>query len=212
MDPSWAGQEPPTTIPDSQQGLAPRVSPRTPATTPNETLSDSIAEDPMNNPTTIDDILFSTDPDRPQSPRLSPPLFTPVNERMETEETTSTTTTTSITTATKGEKLLSLEKTKAHLDYAIACQAERQIPKGLRINVRCCALMANLTDVQTQFDRNTNRAQENYVGHLRAHYEALAEQLGQKRSLVTSTMDTLLTQATPQEKHAHQEMTYQAWH
>ena len=171
------------------QGLAPRVSPRTLATTSKETLSDSIAEVLLNNPTTIDDILFSTDPDRPQSHRLSPALFTPVNERMETEETTSTSTTT--TTATTGEKLISLrkefkkvsaslEKTKAYLDFAGACQAERQTPKGLRINVRCSALMVNLTNAQTQFDRTTNRAQENYVGHLRANYEELAEQLGKK--------------------------------
>ena len=59
--------------------------------------------------------------------------------------------------STTGDKLLSLckdfkktsvslIKAKAHLDFASDCSDKGQTPKGLRVNVQCSALLANLTD------------------------------------------------------------------
>ena len=52
---------------------------------------------------------------------------------------------------------LALAKTRAHLDFASVFPERTPTPKGLRINVRCSALLSNLTDVQDQFENNNNK-------------------------------------------------------
>jgi len=98
---------------------------------------------------------------------------------------------------------VSLVKAKAHQDFITACKNNHQTPKGLRVNVKCSALLVDLSDVKEKFIQTTNQAQNSYVDHLETHYDTVVDQLKQKEDLLKSTMETLKTQATAEELEIH---------
>ena len=61
-------------------------------------------------------------------------------------------------------------------------------------------------NVKEKFDTTTKAAEADYVSHLKTHNEAVVEQLSAKQSIIHSTMETLQSQASTEERRAHQEM------
>jgi hypothetical protein len=101
---------------------------------------------------------------------------------------------------------VSLTKAEAHSEFLTACKEQQQTPKGLKVNVRCSAFLADLTNVKTQFVETTKQAEEDYVTHLNGHYDMVVNQLTQKQSILKDTMKSLEQQATREEKKCHQDM------
>jgi len=154
-----------------------------------------------------DDILYTTDPNHEEVSNVE--LFSPEETEHRGDPMEMDTNPTST-----GDKLLSLRKeykktavslvkAKAHQDFITACKNNHQTPKGLRVNVKCSALLADLSDVKEKFIQTTNQAQNSYVDHLETHYDTVVDQLKQKEDLLKSTMETLKTQATAEELETH---------
>ena len=101
---------------------------------------------------------------------------------------------------------VALAKADAHLNFTSSYQNSKKTPKGLRINVRCSAFLADQTNINHQFTETTEKAEQGYIKHLNTHYEKITTQLSQKKSLLQTTMNSLQTQATEQEKTTHLDM------
>jgi hypothetical protein len=126
---------------------------------------------------------------------------------MDTEETTSSTSDRLLSLRKEYKRTsVSLAKATAHLDFVSSCKEREQTPKGLKVNVRCSALMADLTDVKEKFNHTTTLAEGSYVDHLKTHYEEVTTQLQEKKNLISNTMATLQGQATTHENQTHQDM------
>ena len=193
----------------SEQELGPRVEPRPPATKENSLnmdLEDDALLDGIH-----DEFMYQTHQSRKPS-QGSPPLLSSPTSIQATPMDTG-----ACGEPTVGDKLLSLRKelkktavsllkVQAHLDFASACQTQQRTPKGLKINVKCSALLENLTNVKQKFDTTTKAAEADYVSHLKTHNEAVVEQLSAKQSIIHNTMETLQSQASMDERKAHHEM------
>ena len=146
-------------------------------------------------------ILFDTDSERQDTPMAV--LSSPNAEEQHEEATNPRPMDTDNPEPTPrvGDKLLSLRKeykkisvakvkAKSHLDFLSQCRINHQTPKGLQMNMKCSALLADMTDVGDRFQQTTDQAQNSYMDHLQKHYDVVVDQLGQKENLLVNTMDT----------------------
>ena len=97
---------------------------------------------------------------------------------------------------------VSLIKAKAHLGFISSCKSQEKTPRGLKINVKCSAFLADHTNILDQFTKTTSAAEKDYVSDLDSHYKRVVTELTQKQD----TMKTVETQASTEEKEAHQSM------
>ena len=58
---------------------------------------------------------------------------------------------------------VALAKADTHLNFTSSCQNSKKMPKGLRINVRCSAFLADQTDINHQFTETTEKAEQGYI-------------------------------------------------
>ena len=191
------------------QELAPQAIPRSQAT--NQASSISQMDDDALLDNLSDNFLYTMHQSR-QTGQGTPPIFSPSKIR----ETTPMDTGDTGVKSTTGDKLLTLRKdfkktpvslikAKAHLDFASACSDKGQTPKGLRVNVQCSALLADLTD---KFANTTHMAQ----GGLRTTPQNPLWGSGgttggeAKPPHQTTTMQALQQHTTPEEARAHREM------
>jgi hypothetical protein len=98
---------------------------------------------------------------------------------------------------------VALAKARAHLEFISSCKEKQQTPRGLQVNIHCSAFMFDLTSVREQFGQTTKLTEQSYVDHLKSHYDVVVDRLSEKEDLLTNTMATLQTQATPQDLTAH---------
>ena len=61
------------------------------------------------------------------------------------------------------ETYVALTKAKSHLSFVSSCKEKGQAPKGLQVNVRCSAFMADMTNIQKHFTETTKEAETGYV-------------------------------------------------
>ena len=101
---------------------------------------------------------------------------------------------------------VSLIKAKAHLGFISSCKSQEKMPRGLKINVKCSAFLADHTNILDQFTKTTSAAEKDYVSDLDRHYKRVVTELTQKQALLVNTMKTVETQASTEEKEAHQSM------
>ena len=147
--------------------LVSQVNSRPPAT--NENLDDDALLDGLG-----DDFMYRTNQSSPRSqpsPLLSPP--SPTAEARATpmemsEGVDRQTTVGELLTLRKDYKKVSVQllKAESHLEFATVCKQKRATPKGLTINVKCSAHLADLTDVKDKFRDTTKAAQNSFVNHL----------------------------------------------
>ena len=62
------------------------------------------------------------------------------------------------------------------------------------------------TNILDQFTKTNNAAEKDYVSNLDSHYKRVVTELTQKQALLVNTMKTVETQASTEEKEAHQSM------
>lgn len=67
--------------------------------------------------------------------------------------------------------LVAVTKAKSHMSFVAACKAGDQTPKGLHVNVRCSAFLANLMGVKEKFKHTSKQAEHQFISHLDEHYQ-----------------------------------------
>ncbi len=68
----------------------------------------------------------------------------------------------------------------SHLDFIKECNRIHSTPKGLRVNVKCHALLPHYSNVITRFQNNKERAEEGFTTALLEHYQSTSSQLEEK--------------------------------
>ena len=205
----------------NKKGLAPRVQLRPPATTSIFTNLDLEDDDILNN--TSEDSYYEGIANNPLLASPSPPVkekgtpmeTEPIPERRSEEdppdrrsEEDPPDTAGKLLKMKKNYKRISvsLAKAKAHFSFVSACKTEEKTPRGLKINVKCSAFLADHTNIRDEFTKTSNMAEKSYVSDLNGHYSKVVDELAQKQSLLINTMKTLETGATIEEKEAHANM------
>ncbi len=100
----------------------------------------------------------------------------------------------------------SLNKTQSHLEFLKECDQKHNIPKGLQVNVRCNALLADRTDVRERFKGYKDQAEHGYKQALLLHYAKLESQLKKDLETVMKEMEETTRIASRQERDQHLEM------
>lgn len=101
---------------------------------------------------------------------------------------------------------LNLNKTRSHLEFIRACLDKETTPRGLQVNVRCNALLADFTDIKERFAGTKQTAENSYTQALLLHYAKLEMKLKKDAEAVTAEMEATSRTVTPEERQQHQEM------
>jgi len=102
----------------------------------------------------------------------------------------------------------------SHLDFCKHCKDADKIPKGLRVNVQCNALLADYTNVKDKFKQTKTTAEHDFRDSLHDHYEETKQQLERDIKEVEDAIQTTLQRATQAERDEHHrwmDSTKQAW-
>ena len=100
-----------------------------------------------------------------------------------------------------------LVKMHSHLEFIQKCREKASAPKGLRIKVKCNALLADFTDIGHRFKEIKNQAEEDFMEALIQHYELTTSRLETEKSLLISEMDKLCQNChDTQTAEAHQSL------
>ena len=95
----------------------------------------------------------------------------------------------------------------SHLEFIQKCREKASAPKGLRIKVKCNALLADFTDIGHRFKEIKNQAEEDFMEALIQHYELTTSRLETEKSLLISEMDKLCQNChDTQTAEAHQSL------
>ena len=82
-----------------------------------------------------------------------------------------------------------LMRVNSHLDFIRECQQKQLTPKGLRVNVKCNALLKDLTDVGHRFKETTACAEKQYLEALVAHYQTATTKLEEEKQSIEALME-----------------------
>ena len=70
-----------------------------------------------------------------------------------------------------------LVRVSSHLQFIEACSQQDKTSKGLTVNVRCSAYLADYTNVKAKFTETKARAESEFSESLRLHYRTAAQRL-----------------------------------
>ena len=87
---------------------------------------------------------------------------------------------------------VALTKAKAHGAFVASCKEREQTPRGLKVRIRCTAMLPELTEVRENFRKTTGEAESKYVDHLDTHYKSVEEQMTMKQNLLRGHIQTIL--------------------
>ncbi len=96
-----------------------------------------------------------------------------------------------------------LDRAHSHLDFIQGCMDKEKVPRGLQVNVKCNALMADLTPIKEQFKETTKTAEKSYSTSLRGHYVAARNVLKNQVHDLEDQMKRELERASKEEKEMH---------
>ena len=85
--------------------------------------------------------------------------------------------------------LANLMRVGSHMDFVVECQRKKLTPRGLRINVRCNALLANQTTVSHRFKEITGKTESDYLKALAEHYLTSTKNLEKEKNDLEAAME-----------------------
>ena len=80
------------------------------------------------------------------------------------------------------------------------------MPKGLTVNVRCNALLAEITNIEDRFKDTKHESEYMFSESLRLHYQHMKTELEKDLVALENDMQDESTKATEEERELHQEM------
>ena len=99
-----------------------------------------------------------------------------------------------------------LDRANSHLDFIQDCISREKVPRGLQVNVKCSALMADATGVTERFKKTKTTAEKEYSNSLRGHYIAVRSLLHDRVKELERQMERELTRASDEERELHRTM------
>ena len=99
-----------------------------------------------------------------------------------------------------------IARVRSHLNFLQQCQEQQKTPKGLRVNVRCNALLADYTNVKEQFKTTKETAEGEFTTSLKEHYELIIEQLEQDLKELEATMTKELEKVDEEKRREHEDL------
>ncbi len=99
-----------------------------------------------------------------------------------------------------------ITRVNSHLTFIDQCIREDKVPKGLRINVRCNALLSDYTNVKDQFKSTKEMAEFEFSEALKNHYKKVKTKLEENLKTLEATMTKELEKAEDNEKKEHLEL------
>jgi len=96
-------------------------------------------------------------------------------------------------------------RVKSHLDFCKECHRMNKVPKGLKVNVRCNALLADYSNVRQKFDQTKATAEHGFRDNLEEHYEVTLDRLQGEIRDVERAAEAALERATQEERAEHME-------
>ncbi len=97
-------------------------------------------------------------------------------------------------------------KVCSHLDFITACTEESKTPNGLKIRVKCNALLKDLTAVEAKFKDTKQLAEAQFTESLKEHYIQTQEKLSQKIVKIEHNITLELENSTQEEAKTHEDM------
>ena len=91
----------------------------------------------------------------------------------------------------------------SHQEFTDECATSNLTPRGLRVKVRCNALLPTYSNVRETFKSTSELAERGFKANLTSHYRTKLEK---ELAEIERSMSTTLTQATPQEKQTRKEL------
>ncbi len=89
----------------------------------------------------------------------------------------------------------------SHQEFTEECLHKDLTPRGLRVKVRCNALLPTYSNVRDKFRETGELAERDFKSNLWNHYTTTRSKLTSELAEVEEAMTTAL--ATPQEKDTH---------
>ncbi len=99
-----------------------------------------------------------------------------------------------------------LARVTSHLAFIETCMGKEKTPKGVRVNVYCNAVLADLTNVKTKFVETKEKAEHSYVEALRSHYRTAKVKLTKDLEAVEKEIRSTVRQASLEEVQEHKAM------
>ena len=99
-----------------------------------------------------------------------------------------------------------LIKVNSHIEFMRACIDQEKTPKGLQVNVRCNALLADLTMIRESFMETKLEAEYIFSENLHLHYKKVQGKLENEMVTLKRGMEDELKNANAYEKKIHKEM------
>ncbi len=104
----------------------------------------------------------------------------------------------------KYKKLQSqLARVSSHADE---CSQEGITPKGLRVNVKCNALLPDYSNVRQRFKQTSTQAEGEFKTSLEVHYSTAKDRLEREVEELKETLTTVLSTASTSEREEHSQM------
>lgn len=99
-----------------------------------------------------------------------------------------------------------LARVNSHLEFIYQCTHEEKTPKGLTVNVRCNALLADLTNIKEKFKETKLEAENEFTQSLNRHYKSVKMTLQKELEELERQIQEEEAQATSEELKIHQDM------
>ncbi len=98
------------------------------------------------------------------------------------------------------------DKVCSHLDFISACSEKSKTPNGLKVRVKCNALLKDLTTVEAKFNDTKYTAEAQFTEALREHYIQAKEQLSREIVKIERNITLELENSTQEEAKSHEDM------
>ncbi len=99
-----------------------------------------------------------------------------------------------------------ITRANSHLNFIQQCEERENVPKGLRVNVKCNALLTEYTQVKEKFMATKTMAEKDFASHLKEHYSKVLEKLETELKQVQEKMTMKMEQVGDEEKKNHLEL------
>ena len=96
-----------------------------------------------------------------------------------------------------------LVRVSSHLQFIEACSQQGKTPKGLTVNVRCSAYLADYSNVKAKFTETKGRAESEFSESLRLHYRTAAQRLDSEVQEIEKAMQDITKVSNKRDRDEH---------
>ena len=97
----------------------------------------------------------------------------------------------------------SLVRVSSYLQFIEACSQQGKTPKGLTVNIRCSAYLADYSSVKAKFTETKGRAESEISESLRLHYRRAAQRLNSDVQEIEKAMQDITKVSNKRDRDEH---------